>query len=122
LGSSFVPPTSLLSIFLSAQSNGLRRKRKLGATTTWQRQQDVNAIINFYTEASPRKRSPTLISLISLFNEDYKNQDEAKNMEIKHATQDVNSVIIILFVSLLFVSSLYESRDEILFKGRFVTP
>jgi hypothetical protein len=54
----------------------------------WQRQQrDVIAIINFYTEASPRKISPTLISLISLFNEDYKNQDEDKNMEILPMTR-----------------------------------
>jgi hypothetical protein len=48
----------------------------------WHRQQqDVITIINFYTKASPRKRSPTLISLISLFNEDYKKQDEDGSIE-----------------------------------------
>jgi hypothetical protein len=63
----------------------------------------------------------TLISLISLSNEDYKNQNEDGSMEnwicnMRHEKMST-SVIIIMFVSLLLISSLFESRDEILFKG-----
>jgi hypothetical protein len=77
----------------------------------------------FLHRSKLRKKKALLSSSKSHSNEDYKNQDEDKNMEIQHATQDVKSVIIILFVSLLLVSSLSESRDEIPFKGgRFVTP
>jgi hypothetical protein len=53
-------------------------------------------------------------------------QDEEKNISHRSTKEDdclPTSIIMFLFISLLLVSSFFESRDEILFKGgRFVTP
>jgi hypothetical protein len=133
---SFVPPTSLLSLFLSTDHviEG-RQKKKMKPTPTSSTCKCYYHLLHLQVSELKKKRrhstfSPTLCFLLSHLahsDEDPGNQ-QRKRLKVSHRSTKEDdrlptSIAMLLFISLPLASSFFESRDEIPFKGgRFVTP
>jgi hypothetical protein len=131
LGSSFVPPTSLLSL----RSNEGHHKKELKTTPMSTSKCYCHHREVKVSKMNKRRPHSTFFPTLSLLLPHLTHSDDEPNDQDKMRDKDPTSrstkeddrlpslIAMFLVISLLLASSFFESRDEIPFKGgRFVTP